>query len=96
MRALDLTISDNNGDGVWLEAGSTASFEQSITGNVITGNGGNGVSVNDLSFAGFSGTNNVSGNLTQPDVACFPQYSATRGAGTVGGTTNCTEPQHKK
>jgi len=42
------------------------------------------VSVNDLSFAEFDGTNNISGNLGQPDVACYPQYSATRGAGTVG------------
>jgi parallel beta helix pectate lyase-like protein len=92
LRAIDLTISDNGGEGVRLESGSSASFEQSDTGNVITGNGGNGVSVNDLSFTDFIDTNNVSGNLTQPDVACYPQFSATRGAGTVGGTTNCTEP----
>lgn len=96
LRASDLTITGNNSDGVLLARGSTASLQQTITGNVITGNGGNGVSVNDLSFAQFDGTNNVSGNLTQPDVACYPQYSATRGAGTVGGTTNCTEPRHQR
>ena len=96
LRASDLTITGNSSTGVQLEEASTAAFQQSNTGNVITGNGGNGVSVNDLSFASFSGTNNVSGNLTQPDVACNPQYSATRGAGTVGGTTNCMEPLHKK
>jgi Right handed beta helix region len=96
LRANDLTITGNSGDGVSLRSGSSAAFEQSITGNVITGNGGNGVSINDLSFAEFDDTNNVSGNLTQPDVACNPQYSATRGAGTVGGTTNCMEPPHKK
>jgi hypothetical protein len=96
LRATDLTITGNNGDGVLLLSGSTAAFQQSNNGNLITGNSGNGVSVNDLSFAEFDGTNNVSGNLTQPDVVCNPQYSATRGAGTVGGTTNCTEPQHHK
>jgi hypothetical protein len=96
LRATDLTITGNGGDGVLLGQASTVIFQQSITGSVVTGNGGNGVSVNDLSFAEFDGTNNVSGNLTQPDVACNPQYSATRGAGTVGGTTNCMEPPHKK
>jgi hypothetical protein len=96
LRANDLTINGNSSDGVDLESSSAASFGQINTGSVITGNGGNGVSNNDLSFASFSGTNNVSGNLTQPDIACNPQYSATRGASTVGGTTNCTEPQHSK
>jgi hypothetical protein len=96
LRATDLTITNNREDGVLLQSGSTAAFQQSNTGNLITGNSGNGVSVNDLSFAEFDGANNVSGNLTQPDVACNPQYSATRGAGTVGGTTNCTEPRHNK
>ena len=96
LRATDLTITGNGGDGVLLVEASTAVFQQSITGSVITGNGGNGVSVNDLCFAEFDDTNNVSGNLTQPDVACNPQYSATRGAGTVGGTTDCMEPPHKK
>jgi hypothetical protein len=96
LRATDLSITGNDGDGVLLLSGSTAAFQQSSTGNLITGNSGNGVSVNDLSFTEFDGTNNVSGNLTQPDVACNPQYSATRGAGTVGGTTNCTEPRHSK
>jgi parallel beta-helix repeat protein len=86
------TISGNLSDGVLLESGSTASFQPGDTGNVITGNGGNGVALHDLSFARFVGTNNVSGIASQPDVACYPQYSATRGAGTVGGTTNCNEP----
>ena len=96
VRATNVTISGNTYDGVWLEADSTALFDD---GNVITGNGLNGVSINDLSFAGFNfsdGSNNVSGNIGQPDVACYAQYSATRGVGTVGGTTNCVEPQHKK
>jgi hypothetical protein len=89
VRAFDLTINGNSNTGVRLASASTAEFRQITTGNVITGNGGIGVEVNDLSFARFVGTNTVSGNLTQPDVGCNPQYSATRGAGTVGGTTDC-------
>jgi hypothetical protein len=96
LRAFDLTITGNNADGVRVEQASTASFEQQAGGNRITGNSGNGVSLGDLSFAQFNDTNNVSGNLGQPDVACYPQYSATRGAGTVGGTTDCVELQHDK
>jgi len=96
VQAADLTITGNNSDGVSLSQASSAAIAQNVTGTVITGNGGHGVSIGDLSFAEFDGTNNVSGNLTQPDVACNPQYSATRGAGTVGGTTNCVEPLHKK
>jgi hypothetical protein len=88
-RVFDLIIDGNSAAGVHLESGSTASFEQINTGNVITGNGRFGVSVNDLSFAGFVGTNTVNGNLAEPDVVCNPQYSATRGAHQVGGTTNC-------
>ena len=93
LQAVDLTITGNGGDGVRVAQAATASFGQSTTGNVITGNGGSGVFLRDLSFAEFDDANNVSGNLTQPDVACNPQYSATRGSGTVGGTTNCLEPQ---
>ena len=96
IRATDVTIRNNSGDGVYLEGNSTAQFDD---GNMITGNGQVGVSINDLSFASFNftgGTNNVSGNQRQPDVACYPQFSATRGADTVGGTTNCVEPEHKK
>ncbi|HEX8801424.1 MAG TPA: right-handed parallel beta-helix repeat-containing protein [Terriglobales bacterium] len=84
LRLGGVTISDNIGDGVRLESSSTASFGA----NVVTRNGHNGVAIYDLSFASFNG-DNVSGNLGQPDVACYPQFSATRGAGTVGGTTNC-------
>jgi hypothetical protein len=92
VRASGLTITGNTSDGVRLESESSAAFAGD---NAITGNGGNGVAIHDLSFASFNG-DNISGNLTQPDVACYPQYSATRGAGTVGGTTNCVEPRHKE
>jgi hypothetical protein len=87
--ALDLTISGNSSDGVTLDGDSTALLGQLVTGTVITGNGGHGVAINNLSLVEFDGTNNVSGNLTQPDVTCNPQYSVGEGAGTVGGTTNC-------
>lgn len=91
VRVADVTISGNASDGLRLESGSTALFRSVDTGSVITGNGGNGVAIHDLSFGSFgtSVMDNVSGNLTQPDVACYPQFSATRGAATVGGTTNC-------
>ena len=87
LRLAGLSITNNAGDGVRLDSSSTASFGD----NVITGNGHNGVAIHDLSFASFSG-DQVSGSLTQPDVACYPQYSATRGSSSVGGTTNCVEP----
>ena len=87
VRADTLTISGNGTDGVHLESGAALSFQG---GDVITGNAGNGVAVHDLAFAEFAtdGSENISGNLTQPDVACYPQFSATRGAGTVGGTNH--------
>ena len=91
LRADTLTISDNRQDGVRLESGAVASFGGA---DLITGNDGNGVAVHDLAFASFvtDGSENISGNQAQPDVACYPQFSATRGAGAVGGTTNCNEP----
>ena len=91
VRADTMTISNNGSDGVRLESGAALSF---LGDDMITGNGGNGVAVHDLAFAGFAidGSDNVSGNQGQPDVACYPQFSATRGAGAIGGTTNCNEP----
>ena len=80
-----------------LDAGSEVRFLVDTTGTLITRNGGNGVMINDLSFASFEGPgNNISGNTTQPDVVCNPQFSAERRAlptsNIGGGTTNCTEP----
>ena len=89
MRAVNVTINNNKGDGVYVQAGSTAAFHG---GNAITANSINGVSVNDLSFAEFAayvGPNTVSGNLVAPDVGCFGQFPVVQGAATVGGTTNC-------
>jgi len=92
VRLFDDTITGNGGNGISLIAQSNGSLEQDVTGNLVTGNAGNGVFLRDLSFARFVSANNVSGNLAQPDVVCLPQFPATRGAGTVGGTTNCVEP----
>jgi len=91
VRADTMTITNNGSDGVRLESGAALSF---VGDDMITSNSGNGVAVHDLAFASFAGdgSDNVSGNQGQPDVACYPQYSATRGAGAIGGTTNCNEP----
>jgi hypothetical protein len=91
MHADTLAISNNRSDGVWLASGAAVSF---LGGDIITGNAGIGVAIHDLAYADFAtdGSENISGNTGQPDVACYPQFSATRGAGTVGGTTNCVEP----
>src|ERR1700722_8636694 len=93
VRIFDSTIISNGSSGIGLYSQSNGSLEQTVTGNVVTGNAGNGVFLRDLSFARFEGTNTVSGNSTQPDVECAPQFPATRGAGTVAGTTNCVEPE---
>ena len=67
------------------------------SGNTITGNRQFGIYLFDLSLANFDPGNNITGNNLNGgalDVACFTQYTATRGALTNigGGTTNCVEP----
>jgi hypothetical protein len=47
--------------------------------------------VHDLSMVTFNGAS-VTGNGGGTDVVCDGQYPATRGAGDIGGTTNCVEP----
>jgi len=93
LTSYDLTIAGNSNDGVALDGASTALFEQLVTGNTVTGNGGHGVAIDSLSWVEFADTNNVSGNLTQPDVTCEGQYSVAEGTGTIGGTTDCSGPQ---
>ena len=68
--------------------------EASLAGDVITGNGLNGVVVRDLSFVLFGGPSNITGHPSGLDVDCQPQFPATRGALTNigGGTTSCVEP----
>jgi len=92
VRLFDNTITGNGGDGVGLFAQANGSLEQVETGNVVTGNLGVGIFLRDLSFVRFLGANNVTGNITQPDIACAPQFAASRGAATAGGTTDCAEP----
>lgn len=92
LRMFDTVISGNAGNGITLFSQANGSLEQITTGNVVTGNTGNGMAIRDVSFARFFDTNNISGNLTQPDITCLPQFPATRGSGTAGGTTDCVEP----
>lgn len=92
LRIESCTITDNASDGVQFEGSAEGRFAGA---NVITGNAGDGVNLGDLSFGFFEpGGNNITGNLSGVDVACNPQFSATRGALTNigGGITNCTEP----
>jgi hypothetical protein len=96
LRMFDNTVTGNGGAGVNLFAQSNGSLEQDITGNVVTGNAGNGVVIRDLSYARFFNPNNVSGNLTQPDITCLPQFTVSFGAGGAGGTTDCVEPVSSK
>jgi hypothetical protein len=83
----DGSISGNGSVGVLVSEGSFARFQRSN----ITGNAGGGVVYSDLSMGDFVGTT-VSSNSGQTDVLCNPQFSATRGTATIGGTTNCVEP----
>ena len=92
LRMFDTVISGNAGNGITLFSQANGSLEQITTGSVVTANTGNGVAIRDVSFARFFDTNNISGNLAQPDIACIPQFAATRGSGTAGGTTDCVEP----
>jgi len=92
VRCLPCTITSNSNDGVRLQKESEGHFD--FGGNTLTGNGGAGVTLLDLSFASFDPGDIITGNLGGTDVVCNPQFSATRGARTnIGvGTTNCTEP----
>ena len=93
LRLISCTISGNALDGVVLQHNAEARFDAYSGPSTVTGNGGSGVSVHDLSFALFGPGNNITGNLGGTDVLCAAQFSATRGARTnIGGTTNCTEP----
>ena len=87
---LELTsgsISGNGSVGALVRQSSFARFSDST----ISGNAGGGVVLSDLSMGNFIGTT-VTGNGGGTDVVCNPQYSATRGVASTGGTTNCVEP----
>ena len=71
-----------------LRGGSIVVFRDGAT---ITGNGGNGVHLEDASFAGFQSAT-VTGNLSGLDVDCAPQFTITHFVARTGGITNCVEP----
>ena len=85
-------ITDNTAGGVMLRQSSSARFSGGFT---ITGNGGPGVTLSELSsaFFGFA-AGTISGNAGGTDVLCGPQFTSARGATTSigGGVTNCVEP----
>jgi hypothetical protein len=85
----------NGSDGIRVLNGSVLRTDFAApTVNNITGNGGSGVNLGDLSHAFFAndGSINVTGNLGGTDVYCAGQFAATRNVASTGGTTNCTEP----
>jgi hypothetical protein len=88
-------VSGNSFDGIRIVNGSVMRTDfASPTVNTITGNGGAGVHVGDLSHVFFAndGSINITGNLGGTDVLCSGQFSATRNVGATGGITNCVEP----
>jgi len=85
------TISGSIGNGMTMLAGSTVVFRDGAT---VIGNGGDGVHLEDASFAGFQSAT-VTGNLSGLDVNCAPQFTITHFVGRTGGITNCVEPASK-
>jgi Right handed beta helix region len=87
---LDLTSGSISGSGSVGALVSEASFARFLD-STISGNAGGGVAYSDLSMGDFVATT-VRGNGGGTDVVCNPQFAATRGTGSIGGTTNCVEP----
>jgi Right handed beta helix region len=88
-------VTGNTGDGIRVQDGSVLRTGfVAPTVNQITNNGGAGVNLGDLSHAFFAndGSLTISGNLGGTDVYCAGQFAATRNVASVGGTTNCVEP----
>jgi hypothetical protein len=88
-------VTGNAGDGIRVQDGSVLRTDfVAPTVNNITGNAAAGVNLGDLSHAWFAndGSMNISGNLGGTDVYCAGQFAATRNVASVGGTTNCLEP----
>jgi hypothetical protein len=87
-------VTGNAFDGIRIINGSVmrTDFVSPFVNN-ITGNGGAGVHVGDLSHVFFAndGSMNITGNLSGTDVFCTGQFSATRNVGATGGVTNCVE-----
>ena len=96
VRIFFANITGNAGDGIRVHDGSVLRTERvAPTVNQITGNGGAGVNLGDLSHAWFAtdGSINITGNLSGPDVYCAGRFAATRNVASVGGTTDCVEPK---
>lgn len=88
-------ITGNAGDGIRVQDGSVLRTGfVAPTVNQIINNGAAGVNLGDLSHAFFAndGSVNITGNLGGTDVYCAGQFAATRNVASVGGTTNCVEP----
>jgi hypothetical protein len=81
------TISGSVGNGTTLLGSAAAVFQ----GTTVTANGGDGVYLEDGSFAGFVAGSTVTDNLSGTDVNCGPQTPATHFVANTGGTTNCSE-----
>jgi len=81
------TINGSNGNGTTMLGGSTGVFRDNAT---VTGNGGDGVHLEDASFAGFQSAT-VTGNFSGLDVNCAPQFTITHFVERTGGITNCVE-----
>lgn len=96
MRLIGSTISSNLGNGIVVTGNSLLQVGAGGAPghNTIQLNGGSGVVLSDLSFGSFISGQIVTGNASGLDVACNPQFPATRGARTNigGGITNCKEP----
>jgi len=92
--SLSGTTITGNGNGIELVRHSSIHLS---VGNTITGNRDYGIFLFDLKFCKFRSCKNVTSNNRNGadalDVACFAQYTATRGvfANTAGATTNCSE-----
>ena len=86
---IELVSSSITGSGSVGAFASESSFARFQLSN-ITGNNGSGVVYSDLSMGDFRATTVKSNGAT--DVVCNPQFSATRGTATIGGSTNCVEP----
>jgi hypothetical protein len=85
------SVSGNIGNGMTALGGSTLVFRDSAT---VVGNGGDGVHLEDASFAGFQSAT-VTDNLSGLDVNCAPQFTITHFVARTGGITNCFEPPSK-
>jgi hypothetical protein len=80
------SITGNGGMGVFAQIASEVWFFP--PGSTVTGNG-NGVAVQDLSWANFYGSQTtVSGSTAQPDIQCWGHFSGASSAADAG-STNC-------